>query len=95
MKISKEDVEHVAQLARLSFEEEEIERFAHQLDAILTYMDQLNELDTSTVEPTTHAMDLFNVFREDRVVASLEVEEALRNAPQRLGSAFQVPRVIE
>jgi len=95
MKISKEDVEHVARLARLSFEEEEIERFAHQLDAILTYMDQLNELDTSTVEPTTHAMDLSNVFREDRVVASLEVEEALRNAPQRLGNAFQVPRVIE
>ncbi len=95
MKISRKDVEHVAQLARLSFEEEELEQFTHQLDAILTYMDQLNELDTSLAEPTTHAMDLFNVFREDRVVPSIPVEEALCNAPQRMGGAFQVPRVIE
>ncbi|MGQ9653076.1 MAG: Asp-tRNA(Asn)/Glu-tRNA(Gln) amidotransferase subunit GatC [Thermodesulfobacteriota bacterium] len=95
MKINKEDVKHVAQLARLRFRENELEQFTHQLDAILTYMDQLNELDTSSVEPTTHAMDLFNVFREDRVVPSMTVEEALSNAPQRMGGAFQVPRVIE
>lgn len=95
MKISKEDVAHVAQLARLRFEEKELEQFTHQLNTILTYMDQLNELDTSSVEPTTHAMDLFNVFREDRVVPSITVEEALSNAPQRMGGAFQVPRVIE
>jgi aspartyl-tRNA(Asn)/glutamyl-tRNA(Gln) amidotransferase subunit C len=95
MKITKADVEHVARLARLHFGEEELERFTSQMDAILTYMDQLNELDTSHVEPTTHAMDLFNVFREDHVTESIGAEKALANAPHRLGVSFQVPRVIE
>ncbi len=95
MKIGKGDVEHVAQLARLHFEEEELERFTVQMNAILAYMDQLNELDTSQVEPTTHAMDLFNVFRKDLVMESIPLEKALANAPQREGPSFQVPKVIE
>jgi aspartyl-tRNA(Asn)/glutamyl-tRNA(Gln) amidotransferase subunit C len=95
VKIGKGAVEHVAQLARLHFEDEELERFTHQMNAILTYMDQLNELDTSQVEPTTHAMDLFNVFREDRVTGSIPPEKALANAPHRAGQSFQVPKVIE
>ncbi len=95
MKITREDVEHVAQLARLHFGEEELESFTHQMDAILTYMDQLNELDTSQVEPTTHAMELVNVFREDVVTGSIPVEKVLTNAPRHSGQSFQVPRVIE
>jgi aspartyl-tRNA(Asn)/glutamyl-tRNA(Gln) amidotransferase subunit C len=95
MKISKKDVEHVAHLARLRFEEEELGRFTSQMNDILGYMDQLNELDTSHVEPTTHAMELCNVFREDRVRQSLDVERALANAPHGVGGSFQVPRVIE
>jgi aspartyl-tRNA(Asn)/glutamyl-tRNA(Gln) amidotransferase subunit C len=95
MTISKKDVEHVAQLARLHFERDELERFVHQLNDILTFMEQLNELDTSQVSPTTHAMDLSNVFREDRVGASLEPERALANAPRAWQGSFQVPRIIE
>jgi aspartyl-tRNA(Asn)/glutamyl-tRNA(Gln) amidotransferase subunit C len=95
MKITKADVEHVAHLARLSFDEAELEQFTHQLNDILVYMEQLNELDTSAVEPITHAMDLANVFREDRVCESLHVEQALANAPQSARGSFQVPRIIE
>lgn len=95
MKIGKEDVEHVAQLARLHFEREELERFIHQLNDILTYMEQLNELDTSQVEPTTHAMDLFNVFRKDDVGESLKADRALANAPHAARGSFQVPKIIE
>jgi aspartyl-tRNA(Asn)/glutamyl-tRNA(Gln) amidotransferase subunit C len=95
MKISKEDVAHVAQLARLHFEDEELERFTNQLNDILTYMEQLNQLDITDVAPTTHAMDLFNVFREDKVSESLPVERALANAPHPSKGCFQVPRIIE
>jgi len=95
MKIGKEDVEHVAHLARLQFGEEELARFTLQMNAILTYMDQLNELDTSQVEPTTHAMELFNVFRKDLVIESISLEKAMANAPQREGPSFQVPKIIE
>jgi aspartyl-tRNA(Asn)/glutamyl-tRNA(Gln) amidotransferase subunit C len=95
MKITREDVEHVARLARLRFEEEELDRFTLQMNDILTYVEQLNELDTAHVEPTTHAMELFNVFREDEVKESIPEEAALANAPQRAGGSFRVPRVIE
>lgn len=95
MKIDKKDVEHVADLARLQFGEAELERFTLQMNAILAYMDQLNELDTSRVEPTTHAMELFNIFREDVVTGSIPMDTALANAPHREGASFRVPRVIE
>jgi len=95
MKISRADVEHVALLARLHFDEAELERFTLQLNAILSHMEKLNELDTSDVESTTHAMELFNVFREDEVKESIGEESALANAPHRVGGSFQVPRVIE
>jgi aspartyl-tRNA(Asn)/glutamyl-tRNA(Gln) amidotransferase subunit C len=95
MIISPEDVEHVAKLARLSLEEGELERLTVELNSILTYMDQLRQVDTQAVEPTTHAMELFNVLRDDQVRPSMGVEEVLANAPRRFGDSFQVPRVIE
>jgi aspartyl-tRNA(Asn)/glutamyl-tRNA(Gln) amidotransferase subunit C len=95
MKVTREDVAHVAHLARLRFDEEALGRFTEQMNAILTYMEQLGELDTAQVEPTSHAMALSNVFREDEVRTSLPVDGALANAPRRSGSSFQVPRVIE
>jgi aspartyl-tRNA(Asn)/glutamyl-tRNA(Gln) amidotransferase subunit C len=95
MKISRQEVEHVANLARLRFEEAELERFTHQLNAILSYIDKLNELETSGVEPTYHVLDLVNVFREDEVQASLPREMALANAPERANGFFKVPRIIE
>ena len=95
MKISRDEVKHVANLARFRFDEGELEKFTDQLNAILTYIDKLNELDTSEVEPTYHVLDLVNVFREDQVQPSLPREAALANAPERADGFFQVPRIIE
>lgn len=93
-KISKEDVRYVARLARLNVSEEETETFTLQLNSILSYMDKLNELDTSHVEPTSHVIDVCNAFREDTVQESLPQEVALENAPEREGEFFKVPRII-
>ncbi len=95
MKITKEQVGHVAKLAKLSISDEEKEEFSLQLEKILTYVDQLNELKTEGIEPTSHAVGLENVFREDKVQPSLPVEIALQNAPQQEKGFFKVPKVIE
>jgi len=95
MKITRQEVEHVAKLARLRFNEAEMERFTDQLNAILAYIDKLNELDTSRVEPTYHVLELVNVFREDQIEPPLPKELALANAPERADSFFQVPRIVE
>lgn len=95
MKINKEQVQHVAHLARLEFSEQEKEKFTTQLNNILLYMDKLNEVDTTGVEPETHAISLNNAFREDLVKPSLGPERSLQNAPDSKGSFFRVPKVIE
>ncbi len=94
MKITISEIEHVADLARLSFDPVEVEGINRQLNDILGYMGKLEELDTSEIEPTTHALELINIFREDRVKPSLPVEESLSNAPEREDGAFVVPRII-
>lgn len=94
MKITREEVEHVARLARLNLSEEELARMTGQLDNILAYVAKLDELDTKDVVPTTHAFSIKNAFREDEVVESLPREEALANGPNENGEAFIVPRVI-
>ena len=95
MKITKQEVEHVAHLARLEFQEQEKEKLTGQLNGILTYMDKLNEIDTKGVEPMTHATFMVNVFRDDEVRPSLGSAAALSNAPDASGSCFRVPKVIE
>jgi len=92
MKIS---IEHLAQLARLSLSDNEKTLFADQIDSILSYMDKLNELDTATVEPTSHVISLSNVVREDLLKDSLERESALSNAPDRTDKFYRVPKIIE
>ncbi len=92
MKIS---IEQLAQLARLSVSEDDKELFAHQIDNILTYMDKLNELDTGSIEPTSHIISLSNVVREDLPKDSLDREEALMNAPDRTEKFYRVPKIIE
>lgn len=94
MKITVKDVQDVANLARLSFSQDELELFARQLDQILTYVEKLNELDTTGVEPVYHALEITNAFREDVVQPSLENETALKNAPSETDGYFTVPRVI-
>jgi aspartyl-tRNA(Asn)/glutamyl-tRNA(Gln) amidotransferase subunit C len=91
----KMDIEKVARLARLELSEEEKVTFGSQLEQILTYMEQLNKLDTSGVEPTSHAIPVYNVFREDEVKPSFPQEEVLTIAPDEGDGHFKVPRIIE
>jgi aspartyl-tRNA(Asn)/glutamyl-tRNA(Gln) amidotransferase subunit C len=94
MSVTLTDVEHIAKLARLEFSPDEMEKFTHQMNDILAYIDKLNELDTSNVEPLSHVIELNNVFRDDEVRPSLPAEEALKNAPTRTDTMFKVPKVI-
>ncbi len=94
MKITPEEVSHVANLARLRLSPEEVETMAKQLHDILTYVAKLNELDTRGITPTTHAISMVNAFREDEVKPSLDREKTLANGPQQDGEFFVVPRVI-
>ena len=89
------DIEHVARLARLDLSEPEKERMRSQLDAILTYIDKLRRLNTDNVEPTSHAIPMVNVMREDELRPCLPREEMLANAPERQGDFVRVPRIIE
>ena len=93
--ISREEVEQVARLARLHLSDDELERMREQLDAILAYVDKLQELDVEGVEPTSHAVPMVNVMRDDELGACLPQEAALANAPDRAGEFFRVPRIIE
>jgi aspartyl-tRNA(Asn)/glutamyl-tRNA(Gln) amidotransferase subunit C len=93
--ITEAQVEHVAQLARLALQSEEKQRLTAQLNAILTYMEQLNEVSTEGVEPTAHVLDLVNVFRDDTPQPTHSIAETLSNAPETAHHYFVVPRIIE
>ena len=93
--ISREDVEHVARLARLALSEVESERMREQLSGILAYIDKLGALDTAGVEPTSHAVPMVNVMRDDDTRPCLGQGVALANAPDRSDAFFRVPRIIE
>lgn len=94
-KISESDVRHIAHLSRLNPTDDEVRLFTGQLSAILEYVDQLSEVDTTDVPPTAHALPVSNVFREDVPGKCLTPDEALRNAPARDGNFFAVPKVLE
>ena len=91
----KMDIEKVAKLARLELSEEEKVTFGNQLEQILTYMEQLNRLDTTGVEPTSHAIPIHNAFREDETRPSFPQEEVLSISPDQENGHFKVPRIIE
>ena len=95
MKITKEEVEHVALLARLKFSESEKERFTTQMNSILQYMEKLAEIDTTHVEPTFHAVAQTNVYHPDIVQPSIPQELSLSNAPDGDRGFFRVPKIIE
>lgn len=95
MQIKKEEIEHIAVLARLRLSEEEKELFVSQLSSILGYMEKLNELDTKDIEPTSHVLSLNNVMRDDLQVASLPREDALVNSPSHTEKFYRVPKIIE
>lgn len=95
MSVTKKDVEHIAELARLKFNDNELQNFTAQLNEILNYIEKLNELDTENVEPLSHPVEGSNEFRDDKIRESLKTEEALKNAPDKDESFFKVPKVIE
>lgn len=94
-KLRADDVRSVAHLARLKLSDEEVERFTQQLGDVLTYVEQLNEVDTADVEPMAHAIELSNVLRADEPQESLPRDAALANAPQTDGIYFLVPQILE
>lgn len=95
MSIDRETVRKVALLARLEFDDAALERYGTQLGAILDYIDQLKALDVSKIDPLVHAGDFSNVLRDDEPRPCLSTEEALTNAPDRVGPFFTVPKIIE
>ncbi|MFP6639842.1 MAG: Asp-tRNA(Asn)/Glu-tRNA(Gln) amidotransferase subunit GatC [Myxococcota bacterium] len=94
-RISREDVERTAALARLLLAEDEMDAMTRDLDRILEQADQLQELDTAGIEPTAHAIPLTTPLRPDRAVPGIDPERAVANAPAREGTAFVVPKVID
>ncbi|HXJ81231.1 MAG TPA: Asp-tRNA(Asn)/Glu-tRNA(Gln) amidotransferase subunit GatC [Candidatus Methylomirabilis sp.] len=94
-KITLKDVEHVARLARLELGTEDKERMRRELNGILSYIDKLRALDTEGVEPTSHAVPMTNIMREDLVRPSFPQADMLANAPDRSGDFFRVPKIIE
>ncbi|MFQ5857220.1 MAG: Asp-tRNA(Asn)/Glu-tRNA(Gln) amidotransferase subunit GatC [Anaerolineae bacterium] len=95
MALTREDVAHVAELAKLGLTEEELERFREQLSAILEYAERLQELDTAAIPPTASVLDLQNVMRPDRVRPSMPREDVLANAPDQEAGQFRVRAVLE
>ena len=91
--ITKDDVRHVAKLARLELTEEETEKYSKQLGDILKYVEQMNEVDTTNVEPMSHAIPVVNVMREDKVVSEQTKEELMANAPAKEDGCFRVPKI--
>lgn len=97
MQLSKDEIQHIAKLARLELSDEELEKYGGQLSAVLNYIDQLKEVDVSGVEPTARVTGLENVLRDDKIKNwdEREIEAALKDAPEREGRFIKVKRVIE
>ena len=93
--ITREEVAKIAHLARLDLTEAELDRYTRQLGQILDYVAKLSELDTDSVEPVAHGVELANVFRADAARPGLAREDALADAPERSGEFFLVPKVFE
>ncbi|MEM3736987.1 MAG: Asp-tRNA(Asn)/Glu-tRNA(Gln) amidotransferase subunit GatC [Candidatus Bathyarchaeia archaeon] len=92
--VTKDQVEHIAWLARIELSEEDKELFARQLNEILEYFQKIDQIDTEGIPPTIHVLDIFNIFRSDEVSPSLSVEAALSNASQSKGGYFKAPRIV-
>jgi aspartyl-tRNA(Asn)/glutamyl-tRNA(Gln) amidotransferase subunit C len=95
MSLSREDVRHVARLARLDFSDEEEARMAEEMSQILDYVEKLDELDTSGVPPMSHVLDVTNVYREDEVEERIDQAQALEPAPEAERGYFMVPKVVD
>lgn len=95
MKISEQEVKHIASLAKLHLSEDEVKKYAKELGSIAEFVEQLNEVDITGVKPTAHILDTKNVFRNDERKASYERDEILKNAPSKEAGCISVPKVVE
>lgn len=95
MAIDRDTVKYVANLARIELSDNELDSFTSQLDRILDYVQKLNTLDVAGLEPTSHVLEMKNIYREDLVKKSLTIAEALKNAPSVEAGLFKVPRIID
>ena len=95
MKISEEEVKHIANLARLKFTDSEVTKFTSDLGSIVEFAEQLNEIDVTGVKPTAHILDIQNVFRKDEMHESYDREKLLQNAPTKAAGCISVPQVVE
>lgn len=94
MSVTRKDVEYIAALAKLKFSESELDSFTGELNQILSYVEKLNELDTTNVEPLSYPVEVAEALREDKLMPSVSTEEALKNAPDATEEFFKVPKVI-
>lgn len=94
MSVTLTDVKKIAALAHLEFNENDLQKYTHQLNTILEYVDKLNEIDTSEVEATSHPIEYPDVFRNDEVRESLPIDKVLLNAPEKTWQYFVVPKVV-
>lgn len=92
---TKKELDHLATLARIELNDKEREKFSAELASILDYIEKLKEVDISNVEPTTHVMQIENVFRKDSIEQSMDIEKVLKHAPDRKERFFRVPKIIE
>jgi len=95
MAITKDTVKYVANLARIELSEKELVHFTTQLGRILEYVEKLKTLNVEKLEPTSHVLQMKNVYREDKVKKSLPASEAMKNAPSKEGDLFKVQKIIE
>lgn len=95
MAINKDTVKYTANLARIGLSDKELEHFTGQLDRILAYVDKLNTLNVANLEPTSHVLEMKNVYREDIVKKSLPAHEVIKNAPSKESNLFKVPKIID
>lgn len=95
MKISEEEVKHIANLARLKFNDEEVQKLTKDLGSMVEFAETLNEVNVEGITPTAHILDIKNVFRKDELKGSYEREELLKNAPSKEAGCISVPKVVE
>lgn len=95
MEITKKDIEHIAELSMLNLSEQEIERYTKDMQDIVSFAEQVNEVDTEGIDISAFALETCNVFRKDEVRESLERESLLQNAPSTNGEAYQIPSMME
>ena len=95
MRVSKEDVKHIANLSKLNLTEEELEKYTTELSDIVNFANELSNIDVDGVQPTNHILDIKNVFRKDEVQPSYDREKILKNAPSKDAGCVSVPKVVE